>query len=404
MATKEQMFVPTSPGMNCRDGKLFLFKATVVTVVKVADGPQCWKKRKREPVFRPVFPPPAISASAFSLVLQPSVTPDYVHWSAKVEAEFLEKNLDRNILEAMARYRYEHWRMCALTMRADGLDLVQANPGLAYLVASNNLFAGRCCRPWRRARSMMHWKRTRILEQCGFPARPSVVKILSRIDPATLRYPTLVVLRRLLVRANPAARKRLGHLPRITPLVLRILATPSLAKFAEGGFLDELAQAAPSVHNAMSFMFNDALRMAREMDAPIGRCRGFDDLKRIHDRLVDDYNTSFFSENVAPATLPPGPIPDLVSASLTVEHIQDTVALARWAIQQRNCLASYHQSAMDGKIHLYRITAPEEASLSVVHRDGQWHLGEIAGKENAPVGEDTLRQINTWFCDGRVNA
>lgn len=392
-------FAPTTPGMNYRDGKLYFFKATRIKVVKVADGPQCWEKRKKDPVFRHVFPPPAISASAFKLVLQPSVTPDYVHWSAKVEAEFLSENLDQTIIEAMSRYKYEHWRMCALIMRVDGLDLVQSNPGLAYLVASNNLFAGRCQQPWRRARSMMRWKRTRILQQCGFSATSSVVKILSRIDPATLRYPLVANLRRVLCGPDLRARKHLCFLPRITPVVLRILGNSELLSRVTGGFLEELSRPDAEGKNRMTFMYNDVLRMTREMEVLPDHCRNVADLKRVHDRLVDDYNTSFFMKNVERVPLPPGPIPDLVSTSLTVEHIQDTVALARWAIQQQNCLASYHQIAMDGDVHLYRITAPEEASLSVVHRDGRWQIGEIAGKGNGPVGKETLQRVNTWACE-----
>jgi hypothetical protein len=397
MATSGQtMFTPATPGMNYRGGKLYIFKATRIKVVKVADGPRCWEKRKGDTVFRHVFPPPVISESAFMLALQSSDNQGYVHWTAKVEAEFLSGNIDRSIIEAMSRYKFEHWRMCALAMRANGLDLVCTNPGVAYLVASNNLFAGHCVHPWRRAREMVRWKRTRILESCGFPAKESVVRIMSRIEPATLRYPTLVVLRRLLGVTDSATRKRLGHLPRITPLTLRILGTPSLAKFAVGGLLDELAHAPPHAHNGMSVMFNDVLRMAREMDVPIGRCRGFDDLKRIHDRLVTAYNDTFLM--VERAMLPPAPIPEgVASDGFSIEHIDDTAELAKWAIKQNNCLASYHQAAISGEIHFYRITRPEDASLALIRQAGTWQVGQLAGQGNRPVGEATLRWVNTWI-------
>jgi len=381
--------------MNYRDGKLYYFKATKIKVVKVTDGPQCWEKRKGDPIFRHVFPPPAISEGAFKLVLQPATVPDYVHWTAKVEAEFLDGNIDRDILEAMSRYRYEHWRMCALAMRADGTEMIRANPGLAYLVASNNLFAGRCSQPWRRARSMMRWKRTRILGSCGFPDKESVVRIMSRIDPAILRYPLVVAIRRVLCGSDPRAKKQLTHMPRITLNGMRILNNPEWFSKVTGGFLAELVQPG---NEGMGIMFNEVLRMGRAIGEPLGQCRNWTDLRRIHDQLATETNQAIIDDGER-KPLPRPPIPDLVNKNFEIRHIADTIELAEWAQRQRNCLASYQQEALSGHFRFYRITKPEEASLSLVRRDGQWQINELAGKDNCPVSEMTRMLVENWMRD-----
>jgi hypothetical protein len=366
-------------------------------VVKIADGPQCWEKAMDNPVFRRVFPPPMITKSAFRLVLRDGSVRGCNYRYARLEAEFLKRYLDLDLIKAMARYTFEHWRMCALAMRADGLDLVRTNPGLAYLVASNNLFAGRCKRPWHRARGMVRWKRTKILERCGFPATSSAVKIMSRIDPATLRYPVIDELRRVFAGSDLRARKYLCFLPRVTPVVTAILSESSQLARVTGGFLEEVSTLDDNAK--LIGMYYDIQRMVGEMEcSKIGRFRRLADIARIHEMLVPKYNTYFLGK-VKRVSLPPGPIPDIVSAQLTVEHIRDTFELAAWGIRQHNCLASYHGIAMSGDVHLYRVTVPEEASLSLVHKDGRWTLDQLYGESNGPVMAYTRHLVDAWIRD-----
>ena len=154
MAKKEKFKTP-NPGINYKDGKLFLFEEERIVVMKIDDhGPRAWEKTVEEPFFKPAaFPNVGIFAAR--KIVSPPPEDEYIHWRDKEVMKFLNAHVDYPIIEQMAKFSHDKWQICGLAMRANGMDLIQSNPALAYIVALNNVFIGKCKKPWRRARSLM---------------------------------------------------------------------------------------------------------------------------------------------------------------------------------------------------------------------------------------------------------
>ena len=63
-----------------------------------------------------------------------------------------------------------------------------------------------------------------------------------------------------------------------------------------------------------------------------------------------------------------------------------------------HCVYSYSQEIIDGNCSVYRVTAPERATLKVsVNEQGLPCLGELKLRSNKPAAKTTFRLINDWI-------
>ncbi len=79
-------------------------------------------------------------------------------------------------------------------------------------------------------------------------------------------------------------------------------------------------------------------------------------------------------------------------------------ALLEEGEQQANCVASYVWRVLAGQTYIYRITAPERATLAITRlADGCWHRIELKGPCNRKVSDVTIRCVDTWLSRHRVS-
>jgi hypothetical protein len=59
---------------------------------------------------------------------------------------------------------------------------------------------------------------------------------------------------------------------------------------------------------------------------------------------------------------------------------------------------------MKGATYIYRITAPERATLAIIRSsDGCWYRSELKARRNASVYAETARAVDIWLASHRVS-
>ena len=64
---------------------------------------------------------------------------------------------------------------------------------------------------------------------------------------------------------------------------------------------------------------------------------------------------------------------------------------------QKNCVAGYVRRVAHGNEFIYRVLAPERATLQVVQGRRGWRIGQLSGPENQPVSASTRVAVQNWL-------
>ncbi len=445
-------FKPGKKGTEYSHGKLYRFNDKSVDVLSMSDGPRAWVKTEKKPYWKSCYRP-SISQSVIKGALEAEFHDFDHHWMAHNQIKFFRNEVPGEYLEAVAPFRHDIWQILSLAMRADGLDLIRTNPGLAYIVALNRVFFGSCRKPWRRARSLTRKKRVELLRQAGFPASASAVKTMGKLDPAAVHVRSICLLKKVMKNNDPEVVKMLRFLPRLNRMILFILNNPVKFSLASYNFLEELGEEDDRNIFENHFLIG-TFRMANIMERTLPRINSLSDIRKIHDRLVDEINSDpryisfldptpisgnsfmasidaelavskanlhkLFSPVASRSTQPAQPAPEAHTCKpfklppiekfpappiagysgtdFSIEHIKDAGELREWAIKQHNCSLSYAKDIWEKKYYFYRITAPENATLSIRKgKSGQWAVDQIKGTCNKAAALLTVQNVNIWI-------
>jgi hypothetical protein len=180
-------------------GKLFSFDVSSISVMAVWPKPLAWRKTRRRGWYhyRPKITIPAGPLDAVVRIQPAHPGPDGEQDRPPVVEPLFPFELawrrwyDRipvEVRNAIAPFRSRHWQLLSLVARCGNaaLDLLIANPALAYALASNWIFHKPAVqRPLRSARALLaKGKRQRdILEWLSFPATEAFRKLLMKVSP-----------------------------------------------------------------------------------------------------------------------------------------------------------------------------------------------------------------------------
>ena len=67
------------------------------------------------------------------------------------------------------------------------------------------------------------------------------------------------------------------------------------------------------------------------------------------------------------------------------------------AREQRNCVASFAVDVACGDLYIYRMLAPERATISLRREGRVWMLDQVAACRNAPVSESAYASVAVWL-------
>ena len=75
----------------------------------------------------------------------------------------------------------------------------------------------------------------------------------------------------------------------------------------------------------------------------------------------------------------------------------------RCRLRQHNCVAGYAERVAGGDTYIYRVLAPQRATLSLVRwSGGGWPIGELLRAGNSPVSAATRRSVREWLENSRL--
>ena len=86
-----------------------------------------------------------------------------------------------------------------------------------------------------------------------------------------------------------------------------------------------------------------------------------------------------------------------------IEPISTRRELFEEGFDQKNCIYSYDEDITAGRYYVYRILAPERATISLTKesngrgRRKVWRIEEIKTRANNPAGWETIDVVNDWF-------
>ena len=301
----------------------------------------------------------------------------------------------REVTALVLPLRERQWHLVQLVAHCPGaLDLALTNRGLAVALASSWVFRDApVARPLRSARALVRKSRAEIAGWLGFPGSPSTVGILGKIRTDALTAERLLWLRAALREPEPP--KALRHLPALDGVVLRILCDPALRGAAAYSLLEEIVTAPDdAARRDAPFLLRDAL----DAHAILGLrwslvARSLEEVRIMHDELTAEVNERQWLAEDAALTFPAPPhpgTPDIVPLTSGRELFSEGRAM-------HHCAASHAPRVAGGRAYLYRVHAPERATLSLVRGAAGWHLAQIKTFANGRVAPETLAAVREWF-------
>lgn len=356
-------------------------------------------------------------------------------------------------------FRSHQWPLlCLLQASKPARDLVAGNPVLAFAVAANHEV--------RRTPSAVaadhavrhcHQRQREIARWLGYPESEAMVRLFRKV-PLDLAGPTL--LRRLCgAAASPEGLRMLGHLPELNMGVLHLLGQKALASLVTWQLVRDVAASPDERETALTGdVLVDAMGMLGEMLA-IGSPSPFNSVRQVaafREAVLREYQRRadhtpaerlrVRGHNVGWVQLPrPAPIqparpapraprargaprpavPPRISAARSsgplpsafpappfpdTEHIRalrSTAELANEGIAQHNCVGRpglYAPHVRAGQCYIYKVLAPERATLSLVRRTSDaWTIGELKAAYNTVAKGETWRAVRQWLDGHQVS-
>jgi hypothetical protein len=417
---------PYRNGWQFRDGKLLRFGRGQVVVLRGWPEPLAWRKIRGGP-WRHVRPDLAlgeIRRAAEGLDLQQLERGEWTPRDARLERSgplagqlhlaFACSARERiaaglrtrqeaarsflalfppEVLDLVGRFEERQWHVLQLLARCPGADdLVRSNPALAFAIASNWVFHKPAVKqPLRAARRLLRIRRRDAAAWLGFPGTESAARTLARVEAAAVSLKLAFDLRRALL--DPQADRLLRHLQRPVRGALRLIVSPELRPYFTPALLEEIA-AAPGWSGSLRAwgLLRDGIEMSAQLHRRVPRFSSTERLERWHDDLMEDMNAdarAAYLELRFP--LPPIPGTDAIEPLVTPRDLLEE------GRQMRHCVASYARRVAQGESYVYRMRAPERATLEVTPTRHGWQLAQIHGRQNAPVLPETQKAALRWL-------
>ena len=306
-------------------------------------------------------------------------------------ASFLER-IDPRHRAQLADFQHHSWELYTAICRAPGVaELLAENVGLAVCLANFAALAPHPGQhPLRAVRRLLGKRRRTIAASLGWPDREAAVRLLAKVEPEAAQLTNLRALRELA--HDPRWLRRLSHLPRIDEDIARLIAHDVTREQCTQGLLLELAQPAtrPSI---LPLIERLNLNMARA-NRPAPPLRSIEHAMTLSDR-ADDLVSPRRRRRMLTFGLAPVP------GTPTIVPLRSSKALDEEAKEQCNCSANgtFDEEVAAGRVYLYRILAPERATLSVcLDEDTQrWRIADLRTRANGRPLPGTVRVVGDWL-------
>ena len=299
-----------------------------------------------------------------------------------------------DVRRAVGQFGERQWHVLSLVARCQGaLELAASAPAVAFLLASPWVFASPVSKPLRLAQRLVLKKRRHVLGYFGFPATQAAVNVFNKIAARSVSARQLLHLRRCM--SDSGVMKILAHLPRLNASVLWMVTDERLRSRVSPRLMEAvISRQREDGRVRLAFLIRDSLDMA-VICRPGWRfpiLRSVEQIEEVHDELVAEME-QLGPEAVRNVSLPKPPVPgtaDIIPLDSAKELLEE-------GSEQHNCVGSYVNRVLDGHTFVYRMLAPERATLSIVRRGSGWALSQIAATCNRAIGQAAWQVAKEWL-------
>ena len=435
-----------APSFKFTDGVLYVDTSLAQMRLKWRPDPSAEELavgRRRWHPFLPEFrllraPESQGKESVYTLEIQADITAkEIAEQKAAAFAAFREE-IEPDIVHVVELFGSHQWAL--MTLMHDehwAKELAVGNPVLAYALANSDQF--RRSPPEAaavQARWYCHRKQRELLEWLGFPGTEAVVRIIRKIPPESA---SPSILRRLsnALKADRRVLEYLSHLKTVNNAVLELVTVKPYLDLITSKLLAEVAAlpyvpgestVADAIHAGMVLLnecspdlkmkpmtsIKQASRFRAEVDRAYQDHQRRQEMARQEARRIAEQERHRLhmvatAHRRTPATssgatarreFPPPPIPgtENIVPLTSAEHLHVE------GKEQENCVATYGGRIRSGGTYVYRILAPERATLAIVRcADGCWYRSELSARCNGKIKLATERAVDMWLAKARLS-
>lgn len=310
------------------------------------------------------------------------------------------------VKNAVSQIEWNQWQILKWAKNYDGLcNLLEINSALALGICFASRFVhigGRKSKSFYE--EILHKKQREIAAFLGFPNREATASILKKISPDCLRAYEMIRLRDIL-NSSENLFKVLCHTQKINQAVFYFLnysaQNPAIGNSLTASFLNEISESFPRGEELIYFedrihpngrefyrnchLFSDLVNHL----GPV-RVNSIEELRRRHERMVDEQREKMVEHDTQ---FPPPPI----HGSEAIQYIASTRELVDEGKAQENCVTTYADRIFEKDIFVYRVLAPERATLSIRKNKGYWKIDQLYCANNESVANETRKVITKWL-------
>lgn len=275
-----------------------------------------------------------------------------------------------------------------------GIEMAQTNPALVYMLATSKIWCkknniGIIGSP----RKIQDMKRVDILKSLGFTgADKSIIRLLKKIDPWGCRIEYIWGLLKIL--EDWKIKRRLRHLPRINFGCVAILGDLPLFHQVSNSLLHEVAENFREDKHPVTAQKLKAWLKIEEEQGNSKPTRIFSSCTRLDRTLFSDSWLPFAGEMMHLfCPLPKSPLPDHPD----IRSLRNSKEVGEEGEEQGNCVLSLLPEFLAGKKVIYRVLAPERATLTLYKKDEKWQIDALESSWNQPVSSKTRDYVQGWL-------
>lgn len=346
--------------------------------------------------------------------------------------ERLRRTLPTAYAMALAPFQSHQWNMLIfLWFHRRFYELIKGNPALAFLLANRREFNWRIYRKEIKLDELTGMKQQKLLELLGLPGTKSMANLLRKIQPASMT-PEMLGFLQYIVRQDDIL-KKLAHIKKINAGVLSLLNTePRLQAKAAPSLLEEISRSRANNHLPLAVrrlresaqwqrelrpgqalptfrtleeldtfhhgLAEESARLLAQLEAQQAQ-RAAAARNAEHNRRADEERRREHARKLLHEKFPRPPI----AGTEHIQPIETPAGLIEEGNLMHHCVGSYIGSVSAGHMHVYRILAPERATLSISRTPGgHWQVDQLYAAYNRKVGKPTADAVAAWLGDTQL--
>jgi len=289
------------------------------------------------------------------------------------------RHIDFAILYLTSHYRYAY-------------ELFISHPTLFWLVmceAKQNTWTE------EKLMTVIGLPRKKVMEECGLPATQAAVTLLTKFNFERYDITALSIIKKVF---ELKAYQKINHHQQINLMLAKLIVRhPVLVRPT---FIHKLEDDEWNSH--LSNTLNDVFRLAEQLETrniidDIAGCISNSELIALHDHLASLLNQRLAKQAYLKKYNVDYPEPPIVGNDNIIPIINGEELLQE-GIDQKNCVASYHDDISTGHYFVYKVLSPERATLGLKLVTGQKpELEQLYLKRNEEVSDMTKKSVLLWL-------